>query len=104
MPITDQRAVTFSNEAVRPMAAKLRALKINIDATIAMWFQGINALVPNDSGTLTDNRQDTEGASLLTGADINNVVAQLQTIQTQLNQPGVAGMIEKACVSRLPIQ
>lgn len=94
--INDARAVRFSNEVVRVMAEKVRDLKIDIDLTMQQWFVGINTLFPNSiEETLVDGR---EGASILTGADVNNLITQLAAIQTLLDQSGVKDIVAKPCV------
>ena len=97
MPITDPRAVRFANEAIRPLAERVRDLKADIDAVGVAWFGGLSALFPNDSSVL-DDRREAEGVSILTGADVTNLITQLLAIQTQLNGGGVAGVISKPCV------
>lgn len=98
--ITSAEAVRFSDEEIRPLAEKLRNLKVEVDAAIVDWFNGVNALFPNDTSTLIDGRAD-RGDTVLTGADINNLVTQLLAYQSQLNQAGVADVIAKPCVRPL---
>lgn len=100
--IVDQRAITFGNQVIRPLCEKVRALKQDIDAAINIWNNGvISGLFPNDSSALIDGRAAGEGIQQLTGADVTNVVTQLQTMQTQLNGAGVATVIQKPCVRPL---
>lgn len=98
--ITSAEAVRFSDEQIRPLAEKLRNLKAEVDAATVKWFGGTNALFPNDSSVLIDDR-DKQGDTVLTGADVNNLVTQLLVYQTQLNQTGVADAVSKPCVRPL---
>ena len=103
MPITDQRVIRFSNESLRPLCERVRALKADIDAVGVKWFGELSALVPNDSSVLEDGRT-AEGVSILTGADITNVITQLLANQTQYKQKGVAAVISKQFVRNLITQ
>jgi len=95
--INDARAIKFSNEVVRPFAEKLRDFKAEIDSAMVTWFGGTNSLFPNSADeNLVDGRA-TSGISVLTGADVNNVIVQIAAIQTLLNQSGVADIISKPC-------
>jgi hypothetical protein len=100
MPITDPQAIKFSNEAVRVMAERFRSLKVDVDAILTQWFGGINALFPNN-GTLLDDGRTVDGVSVLTGADVTNLITQLLEFQTQMNGVGVVDVISKPCVRTL---
>lgn len=101
--ITDQRAITFSNQVVRVLCERVRALKQDIDAGLNIWNNGVvSGLFPNDAGSpLIDGRAGGEGIQNLTGADVNSVMSVLTTMQTQLNGAGVATVIQKPCVRPL---
>lgn len=98
--ITNPEAVRFSDEQIRPLAEKLRNLKAEVDAAMVEWFNGTNALFPNDGSVLIDGRAD-QGDTVLTGGDVNNLVTQLLAYQAQLDQAGVADVVAKPCVRRL---
>jgi hypothetical protein len=100
MAITDPQAVRFANEVIRPTCERLRLLKADVDAAVAAWFSGVNTRFPNTSETLTDGRAG-DGVSVLTGADVNNVMTQLLTFQTQLNGGGVNDVVSKPCTKFL---
>lgn len=104
MPITDQEAIRYTNEVIRPMAEKLRALKAEIDSALVTYNAGVGDVFYNNSGeTIADNRE-AEGVSRLTGNDILLLVTQLQTFQTQLNGVGVANVIAKPCVRPIDVR
>lgn len=101
--ITSAEAVRFSDEQIRPLAEKFRNLKAEVDAAIVVWFNGVNALFPNDISVLIDGRA-VQGDTVLTGADVNNLVTQLLAYQTQLDLTGVDDIIAKPCVRPLRTQ
>lgn len=94
--ISDKQAIRFVNEQVRPMCEKVRAVMAEIGSMQVDWFQGLNAMFPNDSSAVDDGR-DGEGISRLTGADINNVMTILGAIAGEKNEQ----IIGKPCVRAL---
>lgn len=102
MSITNPLAIAFSDEQLRPLCEKARNLKAEIDALGVAWFNGVNALFPNDSTVLDDGRA-AGGVSILTGANVNNAITQLLALQNVLNQSGVAQVIALPCVRPLRV-
>lgn len=96
MAITNPIAIKFCNEQVRPLCELARALMAEIAAMSTDWNGGINAMFPNDSSAVVDNR-DAEGISRLTGADIQSTVSILLAIASASNTQIVA----KPCVRAL---
>lgn len=94
--ITDPQAIRFTNETVRPLCEKLRALAAEIAAAQTIWFGGINALFPNDTTALADGREN-EGVSRLTGANVNSAMGVLIAVAGATN----AEIIAKPCVRPL---
>lgn len=93
--ITNPEAIAFCNEYLRPLAEQVRALKARIDAAGTRWFSGVNTTVGTSAADqIADGRE----------ADVINLMSQLLTIQAQLEQGGVAGVIEKPCVRPLTVQ
>jgi hypothetical protein len=74
MPITDARAIKYSNEVLRPLAEKLRDVNEDIARAEQQWLDEVGALMPNTADVLEDGR-DAEGVSRLTGAEINSLRA-----------------------------
>ena len=102
MPVTDLQAVKFSNEQLRPLAEAARAFKATVEAAGVDWFAGVNLLFPNDATVVYDAagaapRHDTEGVAVLTGADINSLMAGLLAASAALD----AQVIAKPCVRPL---
>ena len=98
--ITDPEVIRFTNERVRTYAEKLRAVKAEGASLVAAWFSlGVNSRCPNTTDLLQDGRAN-EGASRLTGADINSLVGQAANISSQFN----ADIIEKPCIRPLDIR
>jgi hypothetical protein len=101
MAITDPQAIKFSNEQIRPMAEKLRALKAEIDATMVTWFNGMNSLIPNSNDEMLEDGREAEGVSRLDGDDIAGLIIVVQALQAELNTAGYADRISKPCVRPL---
>ncbi len=99
--ITDPQAIRYTNEVVRPMAEKFRALKAEVDSTLATYNGGVGDIFYNDTAGVIDDGREAEGVSRLTGNDVLLLITQLQAFQTQLNQAGVAAIISKPCVRPL---
>jgi hypothetical protein len=96
--ITDPRVIKLTNEQVRPLAEQARAMRARIDSLTTDWFGGLNTLVPNTTDLVADGR-DAEGASRLTGADVNSLVGNLIAAHDALN----AQIIAKPCVRPLSV-
>lgn len=96
--ITNPNTIQFINQVVRPLCEKARALNALIDAANTQWFAGVNTTVPNTSEALADGR-DAEGASRLTGADINSAMSILGAMKASSN----AEIIQKPCVRSIEI-
>jgi hypothetical protein len=99
--ITNTEAIRFTNEVVRPMAEKLRALKAEIDGALTTYNAGVGSVFYNASAEEIADGRAAEGVSRLTGNDVLLLITQLQTIQTQLDGGGVANVIAKPCVRPL---
>jgi len=100
-PITDPRAVKFSNEAIRPLSERVRDLKSDIDAATTKWFSEIAALVPSDAADILEDGRTANGDSILSGADITSMMTVLLGIQANLDAAGVAGVVSKPTVRTL---
>lgn len=96
MAITNPQAIKFVNEQVRPLAEELRAVMARLTSAQTDWFGGINALFPNDSTAVADNR-DAEGVSRLTGQDINSLMSTAIAVLGASNTT----IIAKPCVRPL---
>jgi hypothetical protein len=103
MAITNQEVIQFSNDTVRVMAEKLRALKYEIDAAMTKYNSGIGAVCVADMSGLVEDGREAEGVSRLTGNDIVGLVAQMSALQTQLSGAGVMDVIVKPCVRPLRV-
>ncbi|TXT66140.1 MAG: hypothetical protein BAJALOKI3v1_50140 [Promethearchaeota archaeon] len=99
--ITNTQAIKFCNEQIRPLSEKFRALKAEVDATLVDWNGGIGTTIGSSADDSIADGREAEGISRLTAADVANLVTQLQAYQTQLDQAGVADVINKPCVRPL---
>jgi hypothetical protein len=96
--ITNPQAIAFTNQSIRPLCEKVRALKAEIDDATTAWFGGINTTIGSSANdTLHDGRED-EGISRLTGDDITAAMVLFLSIQTTLDGAGAAARIQKPCV------
>jgi hypothetical protein len=95
--ITNAQAIKFVNEQVRPLSEQARALKARIGALTTDWFAGLNLAVPNTPDVVADGR--TDGASVLTGIDVNSVVGNLIAAHDAINDQ----IIAKPCVRPLQV-
>lgn len=96
--IDNPNTVKFTNEVVRPLCEKVRAINALIDSAATQWFAGVNTTVPNTAEVLDDGRT-SEGVSILTGADINSAMGILINMKTASN----AEIISKPCVRALEV-
>ena len=95
MAITNPEAVAFTNEAVRPLAERVHAIKNDIDSAMARWHGGLGAVFVGDlAGVVEDGRED-EGVSRLTGNDVTLLIGRLEAIQQLLDAAGVPGIVSK---------
>jgi hypothetical protein len=99
MAITNQEAIRFTNEAVRPLAERFRQLKNDIDSALAAYNSGLGAIFTSGQAEPISDNRENEGVSRLTGNDVLLFVSQLQAFQTQLDGVGVAAVVSKPCVS-----
>lgn len=98
MAITNPEAIKFVNEQIRPLCEEARALCARVDAMTTLWNSGLNSSFPNTTEVVTDNRVN-EGASILTGANINSAIGILQAMKTASNTQ----ILEKPCVRVLSV-
>lgn len=101
MAITHEEVIRYSNEVVRPMCESIRAIKAEIDSSVVTWFGTISTNCPNDAGEILEDGRAVDGVSVITGADINNVITIMVNLQTALDAIGVEGIISKPCVRPL---
>lgn len=97
--ITDQEAITFSNEQLRPIAEAARALKARCVDAKNKWSANTNRIaglfVVNNADVLVDGRA-TQGVSQLTSLQINQMISQMDTIITLNDQ-----IVQVPCVRPL---
>lgn len=97
MAITNNEAVRFVNEQVRPLCEKARAFNAEVLAMQTLWFSGLNLLFPNDAAENVADGRASEGVSRLNGANVNSAVGTLIAMAAASN----AQIIEKPCVRGL---
>ena len=88
--IETPQAVKFCNEKVRPFADRIAQLKQEAKQLQDEWFAlGGSDLVPNTTDTIADGAI-TDGRTIITGADVNNVINRAIEIVTDLEADGNA--------------
>jgi hypothetical protein len=96
MAITNQQAINFSNEQIRPMAERLRNLYYECSAMIQQWnSQSMPTLITNTADVIEDGRSS---APTITGADATNIITRAQAFVTMCEAAGVLDTITKPCV------
>jgi hypothetical protein len=95
MAIENAEVTRFLNEAVRPVAEKLRALRAEFASLDVRWQQ-ISGQVSQTADIIVDGRAD-EGVNQLTGQDLHDLMYAVGLVNTQL-QALAPATIEKACV------
>ena len=99
--ITNEEAIRFCNEQIRPVAERLRNLEPVLQDIQTMWFGGeLSTHFTSGSDTVEDGREE-EGVSRLTAENITNLMTQIGTIVTQFAGEGVMDVIRKPCVRGL---
>jgi hypothetical protein len=78
--VTNPQAITFCNQAIRPLFDKLMQTYYYSIAIESAWTaQGLAALIPNDSSAIVDGSAQ-DGRPPITGANVNILIANAQTI------------------------
>jgi hypothetical protein len=98
--ITNPAVIKFSNEVLRPMSERLRALKYTIDVELITFNSQILGQLASGADTIEDNRQ-VSGCAYLIAQDMISVMDIMAAIQTILSAGGVAQILSKPCVRGL---
>ena len=99
MAITNDKAVKFSNEQVRPYCEKMRNLYWEFKSLAVYYSSELASIIPNDAGELLiDDRAEV---TQLSGADIRAFVSEANNFITSMEQSGVLTAIQKPCVRHL---
>lgn len=99
--ITDDRAIKFSNEKLRPYAELMRKCHHEFETVIAEWNGGINALFPNETDNIIDDGRTSENP--LSGADANSLITRMMSIMSAIDDTAEMVVINKACVRKLEV-
>ena len=99
--ITDNEAIRFSNEQVRPKCEEMRNLYYKLKALTTYWQDTLSRIIPNDSNELLEDSRDD--VTQLSGADIYNFIAEAGKFITAMEQTGVLSAIQKPCVRHLQV-
>ena len=96
--ITDQEAIAFANNYIRPMCETLRYVTVRGEDWAKKWST-VSSLFPNDTSELQDGR-DAEGISKLTAQDINNVAVVFNALLNLMDESAKTA-VAKPCVRPL---
>lgn len=97
--MNDPTAIRFVNEAVRPMAERLRTLTHDLEDMLTTWHGGIGALMTADLAAAVEDGRAGEGVTQLTCNDVVGLMAQVTAINDALTATGVPAVISKPCVN-----
>ena len=101
--ITNPTILGFVGADIRPRAENVRGIKHLIDDLLVRWFSIITVHPDWTQAAGADLILTTGTGVQLTKDDVTNFVAELQTIQTQLNLPGVMDVVSKPTVRPLGV-
>lgn len=99
MPQSPQ-AQRFLDERARVLCEKARALELEILDTQTAWYAGGNALFANTPDVLDDPRNQTEGLTPLTGANVHNAIGNLIDVAATINSE-IVGLL---CVRGIEVR
>lgn len=102
MAITNEQAIKFSNEKLRPYAELIRKCDAEFSAVIAEWNGGINALFPNETDNMIEDGRTTE--TQLSGADANSIITRMINMLSAIDTDAEMTVIHKACVRPLRVE
>lgn len=98
--MNDPVVIRYVNEAVRPMAERLRALTHDLEDMLTVWHGlGIGAAMTADLSALIEDGRDGEGASRLTANDVVGVLAVATAVRDALKAVGVEDVVSKPCIN-----
>lgn len=103
--VTNEEAVRFIREEIRPIAERSRAATTKIRSILAKWngnadfgVVGLSTLIPDEEGVVVEGRE-AEGIGNLTCANINSIMRGLAIAEAAYDD----GLMEKACVRSLNV-
>lgn len=91
------QSLDFINSEIRPICEDIRDMMPKLESIVSEWAL-LSSNIPNTSEDVDDGRELDGAVSRLVCSDIHNVMTQVITINTQLNQAGVFDVINKPCV------
>jgi hypothetical protein len=101
--VTDPVAIKFVNEAVRPLAEEVRAIKYLIDNAASQWFAGVDATIGSSILDAIDDGRESQGVSRLTAKDITDFLGILNDIKQLMDTAAEFDIVLKPCVRSLRV-
>lgn len=99
--ITDQQALKFVDERIRPLAEKIRQLEAEVEGMELEWFSGLDF---SQTGTDTIENRSSEGLPTLTWNEIGSMITILTAARDTVTETGGGpGLVEKVCVRPLRV-
>lgn len=99
--ITDEQALNFVDQRIRPLSERLRAIEALIEDMETDWFNGTNNLA---TSTDTVENRSAEGLPNLTWQEVTDTVVALMAVRDVVTETaGRAALVEKACVRPLQV-
>lgn len=88
MAITNPEAIKFTNEVIRPLAERVRAIKAIIDDATVKWAE-VAGVIPNDALEMLEDGREAQGISRLSGKDIRDFVAVVGAVHAAMPNDAV---------------
>lgn len=100
MAVTNEVAIAFCNNEIRPICELARKFAAQVTNMETSWFAGLNTLIPNDAQELiADGRDVEEGVTPITGADVHSVMGIIIAMRNAQNTE----ILEKPTVRPLEV-
>ena len=101
--ITDPLVVKFLDEAVRPLAERLRTFDLLVSDALATYSAQIQPIIQgNVAADLIEDGRGPEGVSRVTKGDLTAFGSLLGNLQTVLDAANQRDVMRKPCVRMLP--
>lgn len=102
--ITDEVAIRFINEHIRPLAERIEAVDSYMQIVKARYTSIFSPVVSGNvaADTIEDGRQ-AEGVTRLTLGDIQNFATLVNNLLTQLETVGVRDVMRKPGVRKVDV-
>jgi hypothetical protein len=99
--ITHPPALRLVNAEARPMAELVRAMKVRMDSIKRKWDDGLDGYFSEPTDTIED--RIPEGVEVITAADMEAFLGELNYILARLSLVGKMDIVERLCVREMQV-